>query len=734
MTKKVKQANHPTEKKHSKGGKHFLKKRRLFLSFLFFIFLCFFLFYLYILKDLPSPTQLQSDKQPQSTTIYDRNDKLLYTIYAQKNQTFTPLNEIPKQLQQATIAIEDKNFYKHGAIDLRGIARAFYSTVFKKQIQGGSTLTQQLVKTTLLTSEQTIKRKLKEVILSFATELLYSKNTILEMYLNQVPYGGTSYGVKAAAQTYFDKNVKDLSLAESAFLAGLPESPTIYSPFGSHPELAKSRQELVLQKMYEQKYITKKQLEKAKKEKLNFQKLSSKIYAPHFVFYIKDLLVKKYGTKTVEQGGLRVKTSLDLHVQEMAQEIVASEVATLKNYKVSNGATVVTNPGTGEILAMVGSRDYFEAEETDGNVNVTLQLLQPGSSIKPINYAVGLIKGYTAATPFVDQAVCFPNANGSQYCPRNYDGRFTGLVQMRQALGNSKNIAAVQMLKLNGVDAMIATASAMGISTFKDPSRYGLALTLGGGEVTMLDMAVAYGVFANQGYRMDLHPILKITNSQNQVLEEYTPPPSPIFGKQVIPSGVAYIISQILLDNNARADAFGTNSLLRIGNQPVSVKTGTTNDYRDNWTIGYTSDFVVVSWVGNNDHSPMGGIVSGVTGAAPIWNKVMTNLLKEKPATMPKRPYDIIGKYVCSTSGLLPPPEGTPDRCPTRFEYFIQGTEPKIVDPGRQKVFIDKSSNDLAKPGQTDNIEERMELVITDPLKNRYCLSCPHPTPEPPKQ
>ncbi len=732
MTKKVKTSHTEPEKKVRKHKKRLFNKRFLFFAVLAFLFL-FVPFYYFILKDLPSPTQLRSDKQPQSTSIYDRNGTLLYTIYAQKNQTFIKLKDIPKQLQEATIAIEDKNFYKHGAVDIRGIIRAFYSTVFKKKIQGGSTLTQQLVKTTLLTSEQTIQRKIKEVILSFASELLYSKDTILEMYLNQVPYGGTSYGVEAAARTYFGKSSKELTLAESAFLAGLPESPTTYSPFGSHPERAKARQELVLQKMYEQKYISKETMEKAKKEKLQFQKLSSKILAPHFVFYIKDVLVKKYGAKMVEQGGLKVITSLDLDMQNMAQDTVASEVASLKGYNVTNGASVVTNPGTGEILAMVGSRDYFETEETDGNVNVTLQHLQPGSSIKPINYAVGLIKGYTAATPFIDQPVCFPNPNGSEYCPRNYDGKFTGVIQMRDALGNSKNIPAVQMLKLNGVDAMIATASAMGISTFKDPSRYGLALTLGGGEVTILDMAVAYGVFANQGYRIDLHPILKITTTENKVLEEYTPPPSPIFGKQVIPAGVAYIISNILLDNNARSAAFGTNSLLRIGNQPVSVKTGTTNDYRDNWTIGYTSDFVVVTWVGNNNHTPMSNIVSGVTGAAPIWNKIMTNLLKEKPANMPKRPYDIVGKYVCSTSGLLPPPEGTPDRCPTRFEYFIQGTEPKTVDPGRQKVFIDKSTNDLAKPGQTDNVEEKMEIIVTDPLKNRYCLSCPHPTSEPPK-
>lgn len=717
------------EEKEPKKHKRRWFKKRYVLVILAIIFCV--LFYIYILKDLPSPARLSSDAQPQSTKIYDRNNTLLYTIYSNKNATFVPLSQIPKQLQQATIAIEDKDFYKHGAIDIRGIARAFYSTVFKKQVQGGSTLTQQLVKTSLLSPERTLQRKAKELVLSIITEALYPKDKILEMYLNQVPYGGTSYGVEAAALTYFGKNVKQLTLAESAFLAGLPESPTTYSPFGSHPELAKQRQEIILQKMYEQKYINKEAMEKAKKEKLQFQKFSNNIRAPHFVFYVKELLEEKYGTKTVEQGGLKVVTSLDLKIQDMAQEVVASEVASLKNYRVSNGAAVITNPASGEILAMIGSRNYFETEETDGNLNVALSHLQPGSSIKPINYATGLIKGYTAATPFVDQAICFPNQGGQPYCPRNYDGRFSGLIQMRQALGNSKNIPAVEMLKANTVEAMIATASAMGISTFKDPSKYGLSLTLGGGEVTMLDMATAYGVFANQGYRVDMHPILKVTDAKGKILEKYTPPGNAMFGKRVIPAGVAYIISHILLDNNARMDAFGPNSLLKIGSQPVSVKTGTTNDYRDNWTIGYTSNFVVVTWVGNNDHTEMSNIVSGVTGAAPIWNKIMTNLLKDKPASQPKRPYDVVGKYVCSTSGLIPPPEGTPDRCPTRFEYFVKGTEPKQVDPGRQKVFINKDTSDLAKEGQTENVEERMEVIVTDPVKNRYCVTCPHPTPTP---
>ncbi len=684
-------------------------------------------FYIFILKDLPSPSRLPTASLPQSTKIYDRNHTLLYTIYSQKNQSFVKLSDIPLHVRNATIAIEDKTFYKHGAIDLRGIVRAGYATLFKKDLQGGSTLTQQLVKTSLLSPERTIQRKVKEIVLSFVTEVFYSKDEILEMYLNQIPYGGTSYGIDAAATTYFGKSVKDLSLAQSALLVGLPESPTTYSPYGSHPEYAKQRQREILIAMLEQKYITKEQMDKALEEPLAYKKITNPIKAPHFVLYVKDLLVKKYGVKTVEQGGLTVITSLDMNTQNFAQKTVTDEIDSLSNLTVGNGATVVTNPGTGEILAMVGSRDYFDSSH-DGNVNVTLAHRQPGSSIKPINYATGLIKGYTAATPFVDRAVCFPNPPQKPYCPKNYDGKYHGVMQMRYALANSINTSAVQMLKLNGLEAMIATASAMGINSYKNKDDYGLSLTLGGGEVTMLEMATAYGVFANLGYRIDLHPILKVTDNQNRVLEEYTPPDSPIFGKRAIPSGVAFIISDILADNKARTMAFGPNSQLFMGKDvKVSVKTGTTNDYRDNWTIGYTPSFVVATWVGNNDNTPMSNIVSGVTGAAPIWHKISAFMLEHYPAVEMSIPDDVIGKNICSTSGLIPSTGG----CPTRFEYFLKNSLPKKIDASKQKVFIDKGTGDIAKPGQTENVEEREEMIITDPLGNKYCTSCARTTPNP---
>ena len=716
----------------------------------------------YLFKDLPSPKKLSSREIPQATKIYDREGELLYTIYGEENRSIVPISEIPKSLKQATIAIEDKDFYKHGAINpLGGILRAIKDMALKRQLQGGSTITQQLVKSALLTPERTIQRKIREFVLATLAERLYSKDQILEMYLNQVPYGGTAWGVEAAAQTYFGKHVKDLTLAESTLLAGLPAAPTYYSPFGAHPELAEKRQEEVLRRMVEDGYLKQEEAQKAKEEKLNFAPQETNIKAPHFVMYVKEQLVKKYGEKMVEQGGLKVTTTLDLKIQEFTQETVASEVAKLKKLEVSNGAALVTHPPTGEILAMVGSKDYFGAQaekegsaeqseagsyfgspETkvassssdasfakpfEGNFNVTTALRQPGSAIKPINYAVGLLKGYTPATVFVDQKTCFPNPGHPPYCPVNYDGKFHGAAQMRFTLGNSYNLPAVKMLKLNGVEAMIATASAMGITTFSDPSRYGLSLTLGGGEVKMTEMAVAFGVFANSGVKKDLTSVLKVEDGQGKILEENKFPESSsiltIDGPRVLPTEVTYLISHILLDNNARSDAFGSSSYLVIRGHPaVSVKTGTTDDKRDNWTIGYTPSYLVATWVGNNDNSPMNPyLTSGITGAAPIWNKIMTQVLKDQPDEWPKMPQNIVGMEVCTLSGKLPGDSG----CSTRYEYFIRGTQPKEVDDSKQKVLIDKATGQLAKPGETENLEEKEEIVISDPLGDRFCASCP---------
>lgn len=707
-----------------KQYKKFRKKRYFGILVALLIVLVGFLSYYYILKDLPSPTRLNNPTAiPESSQIFDRNGKLLYTVYSDKNRTQIPLKEIPKNVQDATIAIEDKDFYKHGAIDVRGITRALVSNISGKPIQGGSTLTQQLIKSSLLTPERSVKRKVKEVVLAFITEVLYSKSQILEMYLNQIPYGGTAYGIEAAAKTFFGKSAKDLTLAEAALLAGLPQSPTLYSPFGSHPEYAKERQELVLSQMREQGYISQKEEENAKKEKLVYKNVSNNILAPHFVLYIKDLMEKKYGKKFTDEGGFKVKTTLDSSIQEFAELAVATEVGKLRFARVSNGAAVVTNPANGDILAMVGSKDYFDSS-IDGNVNIALALRQPGSSIKPINYAVGLLNGYSAATVFVDKEICFPQSAGAAYCPKNYDGKFHGAVTMRESLASSLNIPAVKMLKLNTVEVMMATASAMGINTFTDPQRYGLSLTLGGGEVTMLDMTTSFGVFANKGYRVDLNPILEVTDNRGKILEKKKNE-SMIFGKRVLPESVTFIISDILADNGARALAFGTNSVLNLPGQYVSVKTGTTNDYRDNWTIGYTPEYVVTTWVGNNDNTPMGAVVSGVTGASPIWHEIMEFLLKDKKTTPLRPPKDAIKMNVCRYSGLFPT-EGS--SCETRSDYFIRNKFPKRRDPGKQNVFVDKGTQDIPKdPKQTDNLELKEHYVITDDTGDRYCVDCAHP-------
>lgn len=692
------------------------------------------LVYWFILRDLPSPTTLSRYDVSLATKVYDRNGKLLFDIFVGQNRSPVSLTNIPKYLQEATLSIEDKNFYKHGGINpVGGILRAIAGSILNRQIQGGSTITQQLVKSALLSPERTVTRKIKEFILAPLVEILYSKDKILEMYLNTVPYGGTAWGIETASEKYFGKSVKEISLAEAALLAGLPQAPTRYSPFGAHPEYAKQRQKEVVTRMVEDHYITQKQADEALAEPLNY-KPETGIQAPHFVMYVKEQLVNAYGEAMVERGGLKVTTTLDLDLQEYAQATVAAEVAKLKNMNVGNGAALITRPSTGEILAMVGSIDYFASPS--GSFNVTTAARQPGSSIKPINYAIGLEKHIvTPATMFLDIPTCFVSAGQPAYCPRNYDGKFHGPVQLRFALGNSFNIPAVKMLYLNTVQDMVASASAFGFNTIKDPTQYGLSLTLGGGEVHMTDMAEAFSVFANGGIRHDLVSILKVADKNGKVLEEYKDPnvgkdiPSQLLqtGTRVVSPETAFLISHILLDNNARQEAFGPSSALVVPGHAVSVKTGTTNDIRDNWTIGFTPQYLVVTWVGNNDNHPMNSyLVSGVTGAAPIWNKLMQKVLQGQLDIWPKQPDGVVGAQICTTTGLLPPnpdPNAGDKGCPTRFEYFIKGTVPAAREALRQTVAIDKATGDLAAPEQTDNIEMQEHSIAFDGI-SRWCLDC----------
>ncbi len=623
---------------------------------------------------LPSPLDLTRKDQVVSTRIMDRNGNLLYQIYEDENRTPIPLQQIPPYVIQATISIEDKEFYRHHGFSIRGIVRAVFSNAtHEDSLQGGSTITQQLVKNRLLTSERTMKRKVRELLLSILVEGTYSKDEILEMYLNQVPYGGATYGIEEAAWRYFNKPASDLTLAEGALLAGLPQSPSQYSPFGANPELAYMRQEEVLRRMVEDAYITPEQKQAALSQSLNFRMDSIDIKAPHFVMYIKKILAEQFSEDLLNTGGLEVRTTLDLDLQTAAQQEITSQVNALHGLRVNNGAALVTNPKTGEILAMVGSKDYFDFAH-DGQVNVVLRPRQPGSSIKPLTYAIAFEQGQTPSTMIEDAPVSYQVAGSPVYAPQNYDSKYHGKVSIRQALGSSYNIPAVKTLASIGVETMIDKAEAIGFTTWQDRKRFGLSLTLGGGEVLMTEMAKLYGTFANSGETVDLNPILEVRNYKGEVLyRNECVFENNCFKVKNFSAKTAYQITDILADNTARTPAFGPRSVLYIPNQEVAVKTGTTNSLRDNWTIGYTADRLVAVWVGNNDNTPMSYIASGVTGASPIWNSIMRLLLDQNNPHKFTLPEGLIKVKVCTQTGTLPCLG-----CPTvAEELFELGQEPR---------------------------------------------------------
>ncbi|HKC04742.1 MAG TPA: transglycosylase domain-containing protein [Patescibacteria group bacterium] len=623
-----------------------LKKRVVLIIICLGVFFSIFYIYFSIFKGLPSPKDLEGRSPEISTKIYDRNGNLLYKIYKNQNRSIVPLTQIPMHVRLATLAAEDAEFYSHPGFSIRGIFRALVADFENGGSQGGSTITQQLVKNTLLTPEKTITRKMKEIILSVEVEASYTKDQILEMYLNEVSYGGTAYGIQEASIQYFGKDVQDLSLAEAAFLAGLPKSPTKYSPFGQNPDLAFERQREVLHLMRVNKFITQDQERETAAETLSFVPNRTGIKAPHFVTYVRQLLVDKYGEDIIEKGGLEVTTSLDLQVQEMAEKVVKDEVGKLSGLHVNNGAALVTNPQTGEILAMVGSKNYFDTNY-DGQVNVLTRLRQPGSSIKIVNYSYALSKGgYSPASIINDSPITYVSPGSPPYSPVNYDGKFIGNVSVRSALAQSRNIPAVKILASYGVSKMITQGREMGITTWKDPSQYGLSLTLGGGAVTALDLSKVYSTVANSGNRPDLMPILLVKDFRGKVLEKKLPKV-----EQVLDPRVSFLLTDILKDNLARAPEFGLNSNLVVKDHPeVAVKTGTSNDLRDNWTVGFNQNFLVLTWVGNNDNSPMSKIASGVTGASPIWNKIMSGVLNGQTSIDWKVPEGVV-KINCQGKG-----------------------------------------------------------------------------------
>lgn len=638
------------------------------------------IFYYTILYKLPSPSSLANGPSKLTTQILDRNGKLLFKIYTDENRTLIKINDLPKYVKDAFVSIEDRDFYSHQGFSISGISRALFRNINLKcqipnakcSIEGGSTITQQLVKNALLSPEQTIRRKIKEIILSVGTELTFDKNTILEMYLNQVGFGGPAYGIQEASQQYFSTDAAKISIAQAAFLAGLPKAPSKLSPF-INPELALNRQKEVLEAMFKTGSINAQEYQKALDEKITLSSPTIDIRAPHFVMYVRNLLGDYYSENLVNLGGLKVTTTLDLNIQQQAERILKDELTKIGSLNVTNGAAIVTKPSTGEILAMVGSRNYFDIVHS-GQVNLTTSLRQPGSSIKPLNYALALEKGLSPNTIIKDEPVTFNIPGSPLWTPKNYDGRFHGNVTLRTALANSYNIPAILLLARNGVSDMVDLGTKMGITTWDQPkSRFGLSLTLGSIETKLTDLVTVYGTFANGGLTIPLNPILKVEDTSGKTLSFSPCPedPSLCTPRQTIKPETAFIISDILADNSARAAAFGYNSVLNISPLKAAVKTGTSNNLRDNWTVGYTPDFVVGTWVGNNDNTPMKNVASGVTGASPIWANLIKKLITTNSTTTFNQPTSVIRVPICKYTGTLPC-EG----CPTIYEFFIKGQQP----------------------------------------------------------
>jgi 1A family penicillin-binding protein len=576
----------------------------------------------WIARDLPDPNSLSLREVAQSTKIYDRTgEHLLYEISGDEKRTLVTIDQIPQHVLDATLTAEDRKFYDHSGIDIKGIIRSILVnvTTLNPTGQGASTITQQLVKNAILTNEQTYTRKVKEIVLALALERRYTKDEILQLYLNEIPYGSTNYGIQSASIAYFDKDIADITLAEAATLAAIPQRPTTLL---NNPELLQERRNWILTGMEDLEYIDEEELALALAQETPVELSLTGIDAPHYVLWVKELLEEEYSERTVEQGGLKVTTSLDWEKQEFAEDAIANNYeARSESYGFNNSGLVAIDPNNGHILAMVGSADYFD-DDIDGQVNVTLRPLQPGSSMKPIFYAAGFEAGYTPNSILWDVNTNFPTATGN-YAPRNYDLDEKGPVTIRKALQGSLNIPAVKMLALVGVQNGLDFAERLHYSTFSDRSNFGLAIVLGGAEVELLDHVAAYGTFATEGIYHEPVAILKVEDSQGEVLFEWEEEK----GERVMEENIARMISNVLSDNNARAYAFGTNSYLQIGSRPVAAKTGTTNDYKDGWTVGYTPQLVAGVWTGNTKGAAMHRGSGGSTVAAPIWNEFMRNAL-----------------------------------------------------------------------------------------------------------
>ncbi len=622
----------------------------------------------------------------QSAKIYDRTGNvLLYDLSEKVRRTVTPFDQISPYVKKTTIAIEDVDFYNHGGIKVSSILRAIIANIFSlKFSQGGSTITQQVVKNSLLSQDKNVTRKIKEWILAIKLEQNTSKDTILNMYLNEAPYGGNIYGIEEASSLYFNKKSKDLTLAESAYLASLPQSPTTLSPYGKNKDKLEARKNLVLKKAFDAKTITEDEYNKALNEKVVFQPKSiAGIKAPHFVMYVKDYLVEKYGEELLAKGGLKITTTLDYDLQQKSEDLVYNYIT--KNgpaFKATNAAVVATDPKTGQILMMVGSKDYFD-KNNNGNFNVATAHRQPGSAFKPFAYATAFTKGYTPDTPLYDVSTefnvnCSPLGDNSSsdptskcYSPQNYEGGYKGLMNFRSALAQSRNIPSVKVMYLAGIDDTIKTATAVGINDLGSASQYGLSLALGGGEVSPLDMTSAYGVFANDGQKTPVISVLKIETEKGEVLEK-APDIAPT--KQVIPQQTARLINDVLSDANARSSIFSRSY---FGDRQVAIKTGTTNNSRDAWSIGYTPSISIGAWMGNNDNTPMAQQASARI-VSPLWKSIMDYELTKIPVENFEAPES-------SETGLKPFLTGAwmgPGNEVHSELYWVNKNNPKGAAPG----------------------------------------------------
>lgn len=714
-----------------------------------------FFYVAWVSRDLPNPNQLISREIAQSTKIYDRSgEHVLYEVSGNEKRTLVALEEIPDYVKQAAISIEDKNFYKHSGFSVWAMFRTAVTNVVFRRSAGGSTLTQQFIKNAVLTPEKTFSRKIKELVMAYRLEKKFSKDDILQMYLNEIPYGSNAYGVEAASQKYFGKSVKEISLAEAAVLAAIVQTPTRYSPWGPNKDVLLSRKDYVLNLMSEQGYINESERDAAKEEDLVFKGPETNITAPHFVMYIRDILATKYGEKMVEQEGLKIYTTLDLYKQKIAEEVIREKTADyVEKARANNAALVAIDPKTGEILAMVGSKNYFD-DSIDGQVNVTTRPRQPGSSMKPMVYAALFEKGYTPDTILYDVVTNFSNNPAEPYQPRNYDNKEYGPVSVRKALAGSLNIPAVKAIYLSDINNVIDLAENMGYSTLYPRSRFGLSLVLGGGEVKLLEHVNAYSAFARDGEISSISGILRVEDKNGRIIEENKP-----VSRRVISSQVARMINSILSDNEARSYVFGNNSPLQISGRPVAAKTGTTNNYRDAWTVGYTPSLVAGVWIGNNDNKEMSQ--SGSMLAAPVWKEFMVRVLGDTPVEAFKEPDEYkTGKNILD--GEIPKEivevniatgeaahEDTPLELRGRIErtahhnilYFVDRGDPRGPAPSnpgsdpqfnlwenavqrwvKENIDLKEDLLNLFEPSQ-GNETNKPSIIISYPLKNQTITS-----------